>query len=627
MNNLNQIRRGQRFTFSGQDYEIIHITESEILYKRSKGGAPNMLASERFHSLVTSGEIKLHNIELMGSDEQLLLTDEQIKERDRRLAYVQKILNSTSKPTKRSVVNPLIKSIADERQEAAPGFSTVGKWIKRYTSSGYRPNSLVDNNHLKGNRIKKLCHQAQVAMHEVVKNIYLSKQRHSVSYAYNEMCNLYLNGEISRVPSLRTFERYVKNISEHQKIRARYGSLKASKLLRAAGASPFYSRPLEAVQADGQVMDILIVDDQTGEILGRPNATILIDVYTRCIISVVISMRGFSAGSVLQALKFALTGSYSGFGGHIETLHVDNGADYTSQSMKNLANNLGIQIDYAAPNEPNLKAQIERFFKSLNTGLIHHLPGTTWSNPEHRDTYPSEKKAVVTLDQLQSLVKKWIDNDYHKRIHEGTERAPSALWQESASEHPVHVYPMEHIDMLARKVERRKISKGRVRYQGLTWYSHVLAAVEAELIAKRVTRKVDVYIDITNLSYVLIKDPLKRNNFIRADSTRPEFTELLSLEEYQKVKEKLKLRTSSDLERYPTEQLIKFRKKMSMEIELLNDPQSRRLAKNVRKKLQRERQKAKLLSNVPQPETLSNSTNKELKIDMNFDAHNPENLD
>ncbi|WP_223671193.1 DNA-binding domain-containing protein [Kangiella shandongensis] len=627
MSQRSNLNRGLRFTYEGQEYEIVDITDFEVYYKRTKGGAQQTLARDRFNSLARSEQIDIHNVELLDSNEPVYLSEKQLEERDRKLEYVKAILKSTPHPTAKQLVKPIIERVAWNREEKTPGFSTVAKWVKTFIASNYRPNSLVNGHHLKGNRTNRLDVDSEIAMHEVIKTYYLSENRPTITQAYNELRCMQLNGDISKIPSLRTFERCVQSISEHKKIKARHGSLKAHKLLRAAGQSTHYSRALEAVQADGQVMDVLLVDEETGEFLGRPKATIFIDVYTRCIIAAVISLTGFSSGSVLETAKLALTGTYSGFGGHFETLHVDNGSDYTSQSLKNLANNLGIQIDYAAPNEPNLKPHIERFFKSLNTGLIHKLPGTTWSNPVHRDGYPSEKKAILTLEKLQHLVKEWITNDYHKRVHDGIKRAPAALWQEYVEEQPIYVYADNHVDMLARQVERRTLNKGRVQINGLTWYSHVLSTIEAELKNRNIHRKVDVYIDINNLGYVLIKDPLQHNNFIRADSTRPEFTEFLSLEEYYVARKELKLKSSSDLEQYSTAELVRFRKKMSMEIELLNDPQSRRMAKNVRKKLQRKNQRAKALSNAPKSDKLTNSTNKELIIDMNFDAHLPEKLD
>jgi putative transposase len=76
-----------------------------------------------------------------------------------------------------------------------------------------------------------------------------------------------------------------------------------------------------------------------------------------------------------------------------------------------------------------MKGSVERFFRTLNTGLIRNLPGTAFSNVQEKGDYESDKHACLTLDQLESGVVKWIVDGYHQTPHRSLdERTPSQVW-------------------------------------------------------------------------------------------------------------------------------------------------------------------------------------------------------
>ncbi len=52
-------------------------------------------------------------------------------------------------------------------------------------------------------------------------------------------------------------------------------------------------------------------------------------------------------------------------------------------------------------------------------GLVHVLPGTTFSNVGQRGSYDSDKAACLTLDELERWLAVAVDKYYHLRPHEG----------------------------------------------------------------------------------------------------------------------------------------------------------------------------------------------------------------
>ncbi len=61
--------------------------------------------------------------------------------------------------------------------------------------------------------------------------------------------------------------------------------------------------------------------------------------------------------------------------------------------------------------------------------LIHTLPGTTFSNIKEKGDYPSEKKACLTLNELEKWITIAITKYYHLRLHTGISQTPMKLYE------------------------------------------------------------------------------------------------------------------------------------------------------------------------------------------------------
>lgn len=61
--------------------------------------------------------------------------------------------------------------------------------------------------------------------------------------------------------------------------------------------------------------------------------------------------------------------------------------------------------------------------------LIHSLPGTTFSNVFEKGKYPSDKKAVLTLAELEYWFTIAITDYYHQKLHRGISLPPIVLYR------------------------------------------------------------------------------------------------------------------------------------------------------------------------------------------------------
>src|ERR1019366_5694076 len=134
------------------------------------------------------------------------------------------------------------------------------------------------------------------------------------------------------------------------------------------------------------------IDEESGLPLGRPWLTICIDDFTRCILGLFISFEPPSYLSVARCLKNAFLPKTSlqekypsvknrwDAHGIMRELVVDNGREFHSKSLEAACYSVGTEIHYAPRKVAWFKGKVERVQGTLNRGVAHGTPGTTFSN-------------------------------------------------------------------------------------------------------------------------------------------------------------------------------------------------------------------------------------------------------
>lgn len=128
-----------------------------------------------------------------------------------------------------------------------------------------------------------------------------------------------------------------------------------------------YRREAEAPnaiwQADHTLLDIL-VQQEDGE-PGRPWLSIVIDDYSRSIAGYYLTWDAPSAIQTALALRQAIwrkTEPLWTICGIPDILYVDNGSDFTSQHIEQVAADLKIRLAFSIPGKPRGRGKVERFF-------------------------------------------------------------------------------------------------------------------------------------------------------------------------------------------------------------------------------------------------------------------------
>lgn len=536
---------GTRLAIKNQAFEVSFVDAVNVRYASCIGGRIQSMPTTTFWECVDSGVIgfldKSQNIP--STDDQYglsRLSDLEQKQMLERYKFVQEAMHCDQRIHSRKNLERAIAKVCSTNEiSIPPGKSTLSRWIQRFISSGCEVTSLVPRHADKGCREKLLDIDIEHLIKLAIRDDYLTPERPTVRQVHANVIGRALDYGIKPanivLPSSRTMYRRINEVDPYIKALKRNGKRYADLRFRAAGTSMETSRLMEVVMMDGHRMDVIVVDPETGEAIGRPYLVCLLDVHTRAVVGWYISLIPFCATTALAAIKdMCRRDPLAGPGGVPEIIITDNGPDLVSSALRNLLSRLGIHIQSSKTYCPDDKAFLERFFRTVCTQLIHMLRGTTFSSPNQRGDYDSVANASITLDDLRALFKQWVEDTYHKAIHSVTNRAPALAWRDKQVEMPILSYPKEDLDAIARISYRRKINNGRVIVDNLAYKSDALSTLEM-----REQRDVTVLVDEMNLEFVYVSPIGKPRTLVRADCVRQNYAKELTKYEHQKVQDNL----------------------------------------------------------------------------------------
>ncbi|MGE8147538.1 integrase [Pseudomonas frederiksbergensis] len=393
-----------------------------------------------------------------------------------------------------------LKKIAQEiGDQCAPSICTIRRWLSRYVGSSVV--KLIPKHSKKG-RSAAIAGKLETLLQGVIEEHYLNENRYSVTYVIGvfkerlEAKNLgRLPSDQLTLPSDMTVRRYIANLDPYMVDEARLGKHAANKKHRAATGVLRVNHILERWEIDHTLLDVLLVDEETGLGIGRPYLTIVLDRYSRMVMGYLLHLAAPNTESVLRVIERAIRPKAdllqrfpkvkNEWRAHGMPTRIvpDNAAEFHSGDLVDGFNDMGIEIMYPPSRDPQKKGAVERFFSTQNLGLIHNIPGTTFSNIQQRGDYYSEKHACFTLTQLEAAIVKWIVDGYHQTPHRGlNKRTPAQVWASDEAEHlirlPVDLDALECI--LARRTSV-KVHHYGIEVDSLGYHSSELAELRLRL--------------------------------------------------------------------------------------------------------------------------------------------------
>jgi len=338
------------------------------------------------------------------------------------------------------------------------------------------------------------------------------------------------------------------------------------------GEAPRGSYPMELVEGDHALSDIEVRSEDRIHVLGRPWVTALMDVYSACILALIVQMERPGLGEVGYAIGMAVLPKGPvllrlglNFAwpcqGLMSRIHVDNAFEL-SQSP-NLIRSLsfyGIDHQSRLSGVPESGAHIERFFRELQREM-HRLPGTTFSDPASRGEYSSEAKAAFTFSEFEHYLFRWVLGTYHQTPSQALGGfTPLQKWQmgiegtleiPGTGDLPMPPDPQRFFLDFLPAMERQVQPEG-IRLRNLWYQSDSLKALVGLQDPRnhKLPMKVLVRTDPVDLSRVFVLDP--RINAYLVVPLRTLGRPAISLRELQVIQKSIRERLNSPV----TEELI-----------------------------------------------------------------------
>jgi putative transposase len=301
------------------------------------------------------------------------------------------------------------------------------------------------------------------------------------------------------------------------------------------GAKPGYKvtkRPLEWVQIDHTVVDLMVVDeDNRSVVLGRPYISLAVDLHTRVILGFYVSLLPPSAVSVAMLMEscalpkteflqsLGLPEHLLPYYGLAEVIHTDNAKEFISDVFVLNAKDLDIDVEHRDIPEKHQGGHIESLIGKLMLNTMHPLPGTTGSNAQQGKHLKSNKKAAIGLAGLRRILAYTL-HAYHQTKHSELGKTPAEAWEGHFAKKPNTriLEASQYEDFKYRfypEVPKKKVVPGGIEIFRRFYYGRILR----DRVRDAVTVKYDPY----DLSFIYVKlgeifekIPCVRNGFNRS---------------------------------------------------------------------------------------------------------------
>lgn len=417
-------------------------------------------------------------------------------------------------------------SVSDAANQLGVHRATIYRWRRAYEQE-HRTSDLLPRQRGRREGGGYIDEAVEAIISEEIETFYLRPERpklNELMLRIHRRCH----AEAQRKPDWRTVRSRVAQIDARRRTAARLGSAVARQIYAPVPGEYSSTGPLDVVQIDHTVVDVIIVDEATRQPVDRPVATFAIDVATRMVLGfylaldqpstlragVTMAQAVFEKSSWLSVRAIDLPWPAAGLP---RAVHVDNAGEFKSSTFTRALQDVGVEVIYRPVGRPRYGGHIERLI-GTQMGAVHMLRGTTFSSVSSKGEYPSEARATMTLSELERWMAYEILGKYHHRIHAALERPPAAVWEDTTAGVILH-QPRRPAEFLASLLpfEWRQVRRDGIHLFGIRYWDDVLVPHVG-----RLRSKVQVKYDPRDLSSVFVRLPDGHHLSVRyANLSRP----------------------------------------------------------------------------------------------------------
>lgn len=421
-----------------------------------------------------------------------------------------------------------------------PSRQAVRAWWVAYDNAGGELRALISRNHDKGNRTPRFPQKTAEGMTTyrliaLAIDEYMDFKRPNAHAVWKKNYVPLCHEHGLPIASYKTFNLVRRALhSSFDELKARFGYRAAKQRYSVYQRTTPPERPLEEVEVDHWLIDLVVRHPITKRKLGRPWMTLLIDRATRAILGCHLSFEVPSYASLQRALAHSFwRKDVSGIEG-IENewpmhgvpfwIFTDNGREFRSASLRLAEAMLDFGVVNLPAKQPMLKGMVESIFSTMGGQVLAWEDGCTLARSEE---YDPDVEAVHSLEDVHRLLLKWIVDDYHTRPHPALKKqSPLQAWIEKTNLYPVPPVPsFEHIIRMTGEEVRRKISKYGVEYEGFRFVSpsHDPGLLERLRVNGGLNRDWVIRVDSYNYGEVWILDDMN-GEWLTLENADPEIS-------------------------------------------------------------------------------------------------------
>ena len=475
-----------------------------------------------------------------------LIPDADWREAERRAAVIRPIAELERRPRHLILAAAAALGLAERQTYTL---------VRRCMDGGGDLTALLPGRSSGGRARPRVATAGEVVLQQTVHRLFLKTQKPTAALLAREVAGR-CDADKVRPPSPSTIRRRLRNLSIAD-MRLRGEEHPEAKPVH--GHAPHGEHPLDLVQVDHTPMDLIVVDPIDREPIGRPWLTVAIDTCSRCIAGFHVTLEAPSATSVALCLTHIAMDKAPWLAmrevdaswpvqGKPRRLGVDNGSDFHSQAFERGCAQHGIAIEWRPPGRPHFGGVIERVTGTL-MGLVHGLPGTTFSNAGQRGSYDSDKAACLTLEEMEHWLAIAVAKYYHQNPHEGLDgQTPIGRWRDGVTRLQAEggTIPVPRnsraylVDFLP--VLRRSLQRDGITIDHLTYFS---SALRAWITARDRPGLLLIRRDPRDLSRVFVLD-MQDDGYLEVptrDLSRPS----ISLWEHRLARRRLRLRHRNEI--------------------------------------------------------------------------------
>lgn len=317
-----------------------------------------------------------------------------------------------------------------ERESDVPA-RTLRFWAARYreAEAAYGDGfvGLLPETQRRGNRQNRLAEQTRALMAQSIENDFETlkqKSKYACWAALKHTCEQ----QGVAAPSYRAFRRAIQKRSQYEQTLKRKGRRAAYRY-----EQPYWDltlttprhgdRPFESGHIDHTELDIELRCLATGQVLGRPWMTLLVDAFSRRILGVYLTFDPPSYRSCMMVLRDCVRR-------HArlpQIVIVDGGPEFGSTYFETLLARYECTKKTRPPAKARFGSVVERLFGTCNTQFVHNLRGNTQITRNVRQVTASvdpKGMATWTLRELNDRLNQYLFDVYDGMEHPALGQCP-----------------------------------------------------------------------------------------------------------------------------------------------------------------------------------------------------------